>query len=226
MNALAVALGVVAVGNLLSNRLVPKWAYVPNNVAIAIALVVCARLGGVLWSELGFARGWIRRGRHAGGLLAAATFVVYLVGAILPATRDLFHDRRVDTAGLVVLYQALIRIPLGTVLLEETAFRGVLPALFRKAGFSRGDLAASFVFGLWHILPALSLSTVNPKMASAFQGASGHVLTVAGAVAATTVAGLLLCWLRSRTQSLLTPAIVHVATNSLGYLFAYLVTRG
>ena len=53
-----------------------------------------------------------------------------LLAVPMPVFNDLYHDKRVGRAFGRVLYQALVRIPLGTALLEEVAFRGVLPALF------------------------------------------------------------------------------------------------
>jgi membrane protease YdiL (CAAX protease family) len=42
------------------------------------------------------------------------------------------------------------------------------------------------------------------------------------AVSGTAVAGLVLCWLRLRSRSLLAPALVHATVNGLGYGFAFL----
>ena len=49
-------------------------------------------------------------------------------------------------------------------------------------------------------------------------GPAGQVLAVAGAVAFTALAGLLLCELRRRSGSLLAAAALHWATNGLGLL--------
>jgi uncharacterized protein len=43
---------------------------------------------------------------------------------------------------------------------------------------------------------------------------------IAGAVLVTTVAGMMFCWLRERSGSLLAPILAHWATNSLGLLAA------
>ena len=57
----------------------------------------------------------------------------------MPAVNELFEDRRVSTGVATLLYQAVVRIPLGTVLLEEIAFRSVLPALLAtRLGVLRG----------------------------------------------------------------------------------------
>jgi len=48
---------------------------------------------------------------------------------------------------------------------------------------------------------------------------------VAAAVVTTGAAGLLFCWLRERSGSLVAPAMLHVATNSLGTLASAIVHR-
>lgn len=51
--------------------------------------------------------------------------LVFAVAVAVPGVRGLFGDSRLDTLGVgTLLWVTLIRIPLGTVLLEEIAFRG------------------------------------------------------------------------------------------------------
>jgi membrane protease YdiL (CAAX protease family) len=58
-----------------------------------------------------------------------------VAAALLPATGDLFADRRHDTLdGNGIAFKALVAVPVGTVLLEEVAFRGVLLALLARTG--------------------------------------------------------------------------------------------
>jgi membrane protease YdiL (CAAX protease family) len=45
------------------------------------------------------------------------------------------------------------------------------------------------------------------------------------AVAATALAGAVLCWLRLRARSLAAPAMLHLASNGLAYLLAWTVLR-
>ena len=74
-------------------------------------------------------------------MLALATLVVMLVALAMPVFRQLYDDRRVDDDVVQVLYQALVRVPLGTVLLEEVAFRSVVPALVAQRRGSRAAAA-------------------------------------------------------------------------------------
>jgi len=59
--------------------------------------------------------------------------VVFAVGAALPQTRDAFRDARYHLDWQHALLTAFVLIPLGTVLFEEVAFRGVLWGLLRRA---------------------------------------------------------------------------------------------
>lgn len=195
--------------------------------AAAAALLGLARWSGLSWTELGLGRRSLRKG--AGFAVGAIGVVgaVYVVGAVLPATRGAFLDSRYQLAPGAALVTSLIVIPLGTVLLEEIAFRGVLPGLAgRYLGTHTAAALSSVLFGLWHILPSLRLGTANRAIGSIAGGGSGsQVLVVSGAVAFTTVAGLIFCELRRRSGSVLASAGLHWATNGLGVLLAAALWR-
>ncbi len=217
-------LATLAVANVMSNRVLPSSAYVPWSLAVATAIVVIARQS-VSPQLMGFAE-W-RRGAAWGGVLFALTAVVLGVGAFMPVFSEMYHDRRVSGGTATWIYQAFIRIPFGTAVLEETAFRAVLPALFAvRWGVLRGCVAASVCFGFWHVLPALGLTEVNPAATRIFgTGSAGVVAAVVFAVAGTALAGLWWCWIRYRARSILATMIAHVASNSLAYTIAWFVTR-
>jgi membrane protease YdiL (CAAX protease family) len=62
-----------------------------------------------------------------------------------------------------VAYQTLVRIPLGTVVLEEVAFRGVVLGLGGSAyGWVWATVLSAALFGMWHALPARDLVRLNP----------------------------------------------------------------
>lgn len=221
--AVLVAVVVVLIGsNVMSNRVLPVWMYVPWNLLVA---AVCLWLGSrvVDRRQMGLTR-W-RVGLRWGLALLAATIVVLALTVAVPAGRDLFRDTRAQASVAALLYHAVVRIPLGTALVEELAFRAVLPALVAvRHGVVRGSIVASALFGLWHVLPAIGLDERNQSAAHAFgHGPSGTVAIVVFAVAGTTLAGLAWCWLRYRSGSVLTTVLAHVATNSLAYTVAWLV---
>ncbi len=215
---------ILAVANVMSNRILPGWLYLPWNVAVAVGLLVLTRRQ-LSDRELGLTE--CKRGLQVGLVLVVVTAAVMLMALAMPAANDLFEDRRVSSGVVILLYQALLRIPFGTVLLEEIAFRSVLPALFaRRLGAVRGSIAASALFGLWHVLPALSLSTVNPVAQDVFgEGTGAKIAGVVFAVLGTMLAGLWFCLLRYRSRSVLAPMLAHVATNSIGFTIAWFVTR-
>ena len=208
----------------MSNRVVPDAAYVPWNLSIAAVCLLVAR-SAVTPEEIGFTK-W-RAGAAWGLTLFVLTAGVLLLAVMMPVFNDLYHDRRVGAAWSTMLYQTTVRIPLGTVVLEEAAFRGVLPGLLtRRLGVARACVGASLLFGLWHVLPALGLNTVNPTTARLFgDGLLGIFAAVALAVVGTTLAGLWWCWIRYRSGSVLSTMIAHVATNSVAYAIAWAVTR-
>ncbi|NNF68536.1 MAG: CPBP family intramembrane metalloprotease [Acidimicrobiia bacterium] len=198
----------------------PAW-YVPVNLVAAVGLLWLAQRIHLTPSELGLGREQAPAGMKwgiAGGFVVA---VVLALGVAIPATRPLFDDARAAGIGPGLLaYRALIRIPLGTVLLEEVAFRSVLLAAWRRvASLPVAVIGSSVVFGLWHIRPAIDLLIENDVAADG----PVRLLVVGGAVAGTALAGVAFCWLRVRSDSLLAPALAHLAANSLATVFAYLV---
>ena len=50
---------------------------------------------------------------------------------------------------------------------------------------------------------------------------AGQVLLVLGSIAVTFVAGLVFCWLRLRSRSLIAPVMAHIATNGLALTVAW-----
>lgn len=220
---LVAAIVVLAGSNVVSNRLWPE-AYLGWNIAVTVLLVVLARACGVGPAELGLGRGSLRRGLGLGALLFVGIAAVFGLALVIPATRELFLDSRAAGPLSAALFAALVRIPFGTVLLEETAFRGVLPAL-AGGGWWRGTLVSSALFGLWHVLPAMGLAGANVAVGRAV-GGWGTVALCALAVVATFVAGIVLCACRRAGGHLVTPMLVHLATNSVGVLLAWWVVSG
>jgi membrane protease YdiL (CAAX protease family) len=144
--------------------------------------------------------------------------VLLLVAALVPVLRPLLGDARVAGLGAGELAgQVLVRIPLGTVLWEEVAFRGVLLAALGRLRSLRGATGASAVlFGLWHVRPALGALAANDLAAGPLARTGAVVLACLG----TAAAGVLFAELRLRSGSLLAPALLHLAMNCLGVLAA------
>ncbi|GAA0584682.1 type II CAAX endopeptidase family protein [Paractinoplanes ferrugineus] len=216
----AVVLVLAAVN--VADKFGPRHTGLVAGPVVALLLVVLARRAGLSWRDLGMSRRTLLPGlRYAiGAVLAVA--LVYTIGIALPLTRPAFQDVRYHLHPGAALLTAFIVVPLGTVLLEEVAFRGVLLGLIgRHRGAAWASITSSVLFGFWHILPSLRLNHANQAVGSAVgAGPAGRLLAVAGAVVFTAVAGLLLCELRRRSGSLLAAAALHWATNGLGLLAA------
>ena len=223
---MALVVALAAAGNAATNLLVPAALYVPTAFLVALlAVLVAVRVGSCGARDLGLAAADLGGGLRLGAVAMAVVAGLLVVGAALPATRELFADRRVDEHSVAaLLYATLVRIPFGTVLLEETLFRGVLLGLGLRRWPRRVAVAwSSALFGLWHVLPSGGLAGYNPVVADLLDGPAGRLAVTAAAVAATALAGVVLCWLRLRAGSLLAPVMLHVATNSLAYAAAWVV---
>jgi len=212
--ASAVVVAALVVVNLTQHLLAAPWWLGPFEAA---ALLAFARLAGLTWAQLGLARERTASGCRWGlGAIGCVT-AVYLVGVLLPMTRLAFRDARYQLPVPEALLKALVVITLGTVVLEEIAFRSVLwGMLARHLRPWQVLVTTSVLFGLWHILPALH---VGANQAVAAVGGGRTALLVAGTIALTTMGGLVFGALRSRSGSVLASAGAHWATNGLGVLF-------
>jgi len=133
---LAVPLGAgLAVWNNLVVHRLPAFpgSYVVANAAATATALAAARWAGSSWAELGLARRSLPAGLRCGGACAVVVTAGYAVTLALPAFRPLLADARVaGRDGADLAYQALVRIPVDTVLWEEVAFRGVLLAVLLR----------------------------------------------------------------------------------------------
>ena len=156
---------VLAVWNNLVVTRLPGYpaSYVVVNMAAAGALLAAARWAGLTWEELGLARRRLPAGLAWGGVCVATIAAAYVVALVVPALRPLLTDARVGGMdGAEITYQTLVRVPFGTVLWEEIAFRGVLlAALIRLYSVRVATVASCALFGIWHIRPTLSAVAAN-----------------------------------------------------------------
>jgi membrane protease YdiL (CAAX protease family) len=216
--ALASCVALGAYNNVINRHPWHYQRYVTLNACATGVTVAAAAASGLTAADMGFGRaewspGWL--GIGAAALVGAGWIVV----ATVPATRPVLNDKRITSLdGRAVAYQAVVRIPIGTVLWEEVAFRGVLQAALRRILPETAAIAAtSAVFGVWHIRPTLQALRVNGLASNRGQVAA----RVAAGVAATAAGGALLSWLRARSGSLTAPVLVHLATNSGGQVAAW-----
>ncbi|MFH8750828.1 lysostaphin resistance A-like protein [Streptomyces rimosus] len=223
--AVSITVAVLVIANVVNNRWAPGFGVLTAVVVSVLLLGVLFRAGGT-WADAGLDATTLKRGALWAVVLIGLVGVGYAVAALLPVTRGLFADERYGglTGGQVAL-RVLVLVPVGTVFLEEVAFRGVLYGLVRRV---RGAVWAagvsSVLFGVWHVLPSLGLAVDKPALTPLFgRSVAGAVIAVVAAVLFTGAAGVLFCELRRRSGSLLAPMGLHWAVNAFGYLVGFLL---
>src|SRR5215831_381471 len=197
--------------------------YILLNVCATGAALAAAAASGLTATDLGLGRAELLPGVRLGSRLAAAAAGGWVLIAAVPATRPVLRDERIiGLSGRELAYQVLLRIPLGTVLWEETAFRGILQAALGRVMPAGAAIAVTAgVFGIWHVAPTAAALRINGLADSPVRTLAG----VSAGVAATAAGGVLLSWLRTRSGSLAAPIMLHLATNCGGALTAWAVAR-
>jgi membrane protease YdiL (CAAX protease family) len=176
---------------------------------LTAALVLIAWSAGATQADLGVARADVRAGLLYGAGAFGAVLLVLVVAAVIPATNGFLHDSRAQIDGGRLLYELGVPIVLLTAIPEEFAFRGVLLG------------SALRMWGPWRVAPTLHTMSDNSVVRGVTASTGGRVLVVLGSVAVTFVAGLVFCWLRLRSRSLIAPVMAHVATNGLALAVAW-----
>lgn len=223
----AAVIAILIVVNLLNN----KWAtrhYLMICFVATVSLLGIARLSGITWEELGLGRDTWMAGLYWSAALFGAVVLFYAIAASLPFTRKGFSDKRAAEQGWSsVLYESTIRIPFGTALLEETAFRAVLLAVVADGwGWTWGVVVSSIVFGFWHVLPAFEFHENNEAAAGVLgEGWRAQATSVVLTVLGTGAAGVGFCFLRGISGSLLPPMVLHAALNGIGLAVTWAFAR-
>ena len=199
----------------------PAYVWVPVGLLTAV-LALVAWTAGATRADLGLDRTAVGAGLRYGAGAFGIVLLVLIVAAVIPAANGFLHDSRAQISGGRMLYELAVSILLLTAIPEEFAFRGVLlGSALRLWGPWRATLITSALFGLWHIEPTLHTMRDNRAVAGAAASTGGQVLVVLGSVAVTFVAGLIFCWLRLRSRSLIAPVMAHFATNGLALAVAW-----
>jgi membrane protease YdiL (CAAX protease family) len=196
-------------------------------IVLALVMLVVARAAGLVRTDLGLAASDAPNGLRYGAAVLALVVVVLVVTAAIPATSRFLDDERADLPVGGLAYAVVVSTLLVTVLPEELAFRGVLLGAGRQLWTDlRAVVISSLLFGLWHISPTLGTMSSNHETAGTAGSTWGTIGLVAGSVAITFGAGLVFCWLRLRSRSLLAPVLAHLATNGAALVVAWFVVRG
>lgn len=191
--AYALSLAAALVGwSFAGPRLPARWRVaLQAGLGGALVLVTRAPLG------LGPPRLWA--GLRLGSAVAISAASTVAATTRLPPVRQSMAVREPPASAPDWL---LVRIPVGTVWSEESAFRAAL-ATAGSAAFGRrgGRVLQAIAFGLSHIPDARA--TGEP---------------VAATVLVTGIGGWLFGWLADRTGSLAAPMLAHLAINEAGAL--------
>jgi len=189
---------------------------------LVVVLALVAWTAGAIWADLGLGRTDVGAGLRYGAGAVGIVLLALVIAAVIPTTNGYLHDSRAQISGGRLLYELGVSIVLLTAIPEEFAFRGVLlGSALRLWGPWRASLITSVLFGLWHIEPTLHTMKDNRAVAGASASTGGQVLVVLGAIAVTFVAGLVFCWLRLRSRSLIAPVMAHAALNGLALTVAW-----
>jgi uncharacterized protein len=221
--AAATVVGLVAWNNLVAACAWHARHYVAANLVGTAAMLTVAHLRGVSARQLGLSSQGAVAGARAGTAVAGPITAMWALAVLSPSHRRRLRDARlVGMTTRKVAYHAAVRVPVGTVVWEEVAFRAVLPVLLRRTMPARmAGVVNAVVFGLWHVRPTLDAMRLNgvaitrPRRRAA----------VAGAVVAAALVDVLLSGLHRSTGSLLAPALVHIASNSGGTVAAVVAGR-
>jgi uncharacterized protein len=211
-----ISAGLLLWGNVVVPRL-PAGAggRTAANVGATAVLLAGTRPMRLSADEVGLGRRTWRSGVRAGSVALAGVTGCYALALTSPRVRARLAAADGDAlSGRRLAVRAGLLSPIGTVLCEELAFRGVLhAAAARRLSPWRALALTSAVFGLWH----LDHARLAREGGASGGPASGGPATGGTAVLLVTVGGgLALGWLRHRTGSLLAPAGLHLATNSVG----------
>lgn len=220
LGAVALAVALVAY-NTVTNRTPTRDAtYLVRNLAVGAALVAGALAAGLSLAQLGLAADGVTDGWRWGRLVVLVVAVLAAVAGALadrvPVIGGALDDRRADLPPQHLAFHVLVRIPLGTALFEEVAFRGVLLAAFAEAvGTGWAVVASSVAFGLWHVGPTRLATRENEV-----DDDRTARRRVVAAVALTTVGGGGFALLQVGSGSLLAPVLAHAAINGFALLLA------
>jgi membrane protease YdiL (CAAX protease family) len=214
--------------NPIVNLVIPETTHVMTNLVFVAVVGVLAWKAGANLDNLGLRVDMVGRGSAVGGVALAVIAVGVIALTALPGTREFFADDRFVGVGFgEMVYESVVRIPLGTVAVEELLFRGIVVGLLlRRWPIWVAASIAAVLFGLWHVIPTFDAIGTNP--AGAFvDGPLAVAGSVLGAVIFTAFVGYLFTWLRFRGNSLVAPMLAHAATNSFGFVAGWLVvTQG
>ena len=200
---------------------VPSRLHLYLNIGIAGVAVLLGLSFGLNFEQMGLAFDKIWPGIYIALLAVAVIIIGTSIIAPIPFLRRFFLGDDLATAsGKLISYEATIRVPFGTALIEEVLFRGVLLGLLLQHNSApTAIIISSMIFGLWHIFPTIAMLENNKILAKANRDLRRRKYgSIIGVVIITSIAGAIFAWLRMISNSIVAPWLVHWSINSSGML--------
>jgi len=189
------------------------WA----SIAGYLALLGIYKYSHLSLTDIGLQKSKLRPGAIMALKIAGAYLVVVIVIFLIHG--QFFKDSRYHQGLARAVYAALVILPFKTVLFEELAFRGLLPALLLKiSDRQRMLIYSALAFGAWHLTTAGGLRGGLNITGSSFLLSAGIFCLTAGA-------GYVFVYLRYKSDSLITPIILHWVVNGSAIILASLAWR-
>lgn len=209
-------------------KVVPRKHHVWLNVSVALAAILLGLLSGLSFAEMGLGTNGILKSVEVAGLFVLAlTGVLYIVSRIAPLRKFFLGGYFARVPRKKLFYEAGFRVPLGTALLEEVLFRGVLLGmLYIHYSAIQAVIYSAIVFGLWHIFPTVADIEQNEAAAQMVSSSRKRRWgSVALVVFSTSVAGMFFSIVRLWAGSLLAPWLIHWAINSSSIITAAILGK-
>lgn len=174
-------------------RLVPRKFHVYLNISIALVAILLGIAFNVTLEQMGLGLQHILPGIYVAiGASLIITVATLIISAIPPLRHYFLGDDLAHASGKLIAFEAAIRIPLSTALIEEILFRGVLLGLLllNNSTFV-AVLVSAIIFGLWHVFPTINTIESNDGVADKIQNKKSRKAgSVLGVIIVTTIAGL------------------------------------
>ena len=195
------------------------------GVALVALSIAFARALDLDAAAVGLSRLAATRGAVIGAALglAGATAAVGVLRLVAPAIvgQQVEYAPLAQVTQVEVARHVAVLLPLGTVVPEEFAFRGVLlGGLMRRMRQRDALIISGATFALWHL--GVAIATVDDTTLGS--PSPWFAFAVAVALAVVLLGGAVLAWLRLRTRSLATTIALHWAFNA-GLLLGLSYTR-
>ncbi len=185
-------------------------------VSLGMALLVvlwATRVDGLSFSAIGLTREGAWEKTVLGflfGIALVAPALAFLASPP-PGMPDISFATIDDMNRGDLLYQIAFRIPLGTVLIEELAFRGAIQGNLRRYVSVRSAiLLSTLIFAFWHLI--VNFHTFQLTSVSAVEDVD--VVLVLGLFLGVYFGGVVLATLREVSGHLAAPIAAHWVLNS------------